>query len=726
MPKAPEPKEIREMFSDFLSDWREIREDGDKNMKYVAGDPWAEKDKKQREDASRPCLSTDEIGQYLNQAINNLRQNKRGVEVTPKSEDANQEDAEHRASIIRGIEYQSNAQAAYVCAAENAMQRNCGYAILRVEEDGDGFDQVIRVQRVPNPNAVLFNPDYKRADASDVAEAFYTDVISETKFKARFGKRAKPANFDSSLMLEAKDWIKGKNVQIAEFWKIFQTPTKLFLIDGGEAGPVQITEDEYKENPQGLTVLKTRKKMTPSVMQYITNGLAILEENEWAGTRIPICGCFGKEIFLDDGGRVKRMLLSMVSLARDPQMLHAYYTSLEAEEAGQSPKAPVMGYKGQFESDKDAWETLNKIPRAYIQVDPLVDGATGQVLPLPTRPQFTPNFAGIEIAKESARRSIQSAMGISPLPTSAQRRNEKSGIALQQMEQSESVGSFHFVDNYKGFLHNAGWQMNELIEPIYDTGRTVPVVQRDDTHASLRINDEQYQVREAGLGEEGKPHLFTDRGDYGVTISDSPSSQSQRDAADAFVDTVVANIKNLPVQPQQAAKIISIGIKMKNLGPLGDEMADIISPPEGDSGQQLAQMQQQMQQGQQAMQEMQTELQKLQMEKQGKVIDNEYKLQIEEMKKEQNQLNNNIKVLIAEIQTKNQDKQQEQELYKTFWVENHNAAHEIALQKDQQGHDAVQADKAAQQQQQAQATDQAHQQTMAQQQQPQQEPQPAQ
>ena len=47
-------------------------------------------------------------------------------------------------------------------------------------------------------------------------------------------------------------------------------------------------------------------------------------------------------------------------------------------------------------------------------------------------------------------------MGITPLPTAAQRQNEKSGIALERMENLEALGSFHFVDGYDRAIRLAG------------------------------------------------------------------------------------------------------------------------------------------------------------------------------------------------------------------------------------------------------------------------------
>ena len=105
--------------------------------------------------------------------------------------------------------------------------------------------------------------------------------------------------------------------------------------------------------------------------------------------------------------------------------------------------------------------------------------------------------------------------------------------------------------------------------------------------------------------------------------------------------------------------------------------------------QQLAQAQAQLNQMQQLMVGQQGELQKLRLEKAGKVIDNEYELKA-------TQLQNDMKVLIALIQAKTQETQQEQEMYRQFWLENHGAAHEIAMQHHQQLHEKELADQQAQ------------------------------
>src|SRR5260221_6255670 len=143
--------------------------------------------------------------------------------------------------------------------------------------------------------------------------------------------------------------------------------------------------EEYKKLDQKYEVKRERRVEIPRVMQYMTNGLEILDEVPWHGSRIPIISCFGKELWMNEGGKAKRKLLSLVRLARDPQMLFSYLATQECEIAGMVPKIPWVGYKGQFESDIEAWEDSLQVPHAMLQVDIVVDGSNQQVLPLPQR-----------------------------------------------------------------------------------------------------------------------------------------------------------------------------------------------------------------------------------------------------------------------------------------------------------------------------------------------------
>lgn len=692
--------EIRNRFKYATDAWKNIREEAQIDMRYVIGDPWDPADKQIRKSAGRPALALDQLSQYCNQAINNLRQNKRGIAIHPIGNGANDKSAEFLQDLIRGIEYESNAQqTAYIPAFENAFQRSYGFWRIGRDYVGKDFLQKATIKGIPNPDSVVYDPDVMNADWSDANYVFVTEPVTKEEFKRRWPK-AVIHDFGRDEMTVAPEWIKTDSVMVAEYWKAVETQRELLLIDDPNAGPTPIFRDELAEDQKGHKVLQKREFTERSIVQYITNGIEILEEIEQPGTIIPIVACLGKELYVTEADKTKRVILSAIRLARDPYMLYCYLVSQEAEEASMTPKAPFVGAKGQFESDAVAWGSVNKIPRAYLQYDPITD-ATGQAtLPPPARPQFQPNFQAYEIAKESAIRAIQSAMGINPLPTPVLRQNQKSGVAIERVQEQENLGSFHFQDNFDRALQLTGRIILEWAPVVYDTEREVGIVKNDDSKKVVRINtpepyqDGQEMVHHQLVDNEGNPV-----GEHGVTISTGPSYQSQREEVADLMDTLAQS--NPPVFSQ----IADLAIRIRNLGPLGDEMAQRLVPPQfaqpGSPQSAVAQAQQLGQQVQQlhgALQLAVGEVTKLQQEKQGRIVENQYRMNIEKMKID-------AQVAIAEINTKSQETMERLKWEKDIYSQLHSDAHETALQADQQQHEQqlAQQQAAVQQQQQEQA-----------------------
>jgi hypothetical protein len=745
------PKEIREAYTEYESEWSDIRAEADTDMRYVAGDPWDKADRAKRDAAGRPCISLDELNQYLNQYNNTIRQNKRSIQVIPKGDGANDKDATRRENLIRGIENESNAQEAYITMAENAASRSYGYLLLRTEHQDDHvtedtsadqslFDQKIVIKRVANPNTILLNPGFEKADASDVEDGFVLKRIRKTEFARKYPKADK-TSFSSEDMKTAKDWIGDKDLQIAEYWKIHTKPRKLFLLrlkqDGKEIMVPVWESDLEGRKPSKAEVARERTVEVKEVIQHLTNGIEIIDEIPWAGSRVPIISCFGKELWLDEGSGARRHLLSMIRLARDPQMLFAYMCTQEAEEAKMTPKSPFMGAKGQFESARQSWEMILEQPFAFIEYDTVLDSAGSQNLPPPGRLPWTPNFEAYEVAKDSIRRSIQAAMGSTPLPTAAQRDSEKSGVALEHISQQESIGNFHFTDNFDRALQNLGWQMNELITPIYDTQREVPIEKADGTFDTLHVLGKTshpldgltYDASTVPQNDQGQPedHLHTGLGNFDVTISTGPSYQSQREQASEFVDHLIENWQQLGIPAPLAQKILALGIKLKDIGAIGDAIQELLDPPDDMSGFPPA--------AQAAISQLQTQLQQLQqenealhMDRAAKVLEQQTKLQIEDkrvaakasadaaghiVQMSEADKDRQTKLEVAEITTKAQDQQQRDELLANLEAQFHQQAHEYALAVQKHKQAMEQGQQQAVNAQTQQVSDQAHQASMA-------------
>lgn len=568
-------REIRERWTYAFDQWRDIRAEGAIDMRYVAGDPWEPKDRQARADAGRPCLSLDELSQYVNQLINDVRQNSRAVKVTPIGDGANDETARVRADLIRQIEYRSNAQMAYTTMFENAVQRSFGYLRVVAQYVGDrSFDQELLIRPIPNPDDVTPDPDGIMTDGSDWRYCFVRESRTHAEFRREFPK-AQITNFDADLITEAPLWVTESKVYLAEYWTKEVTKRELLALRVTLPGSSRVEEqvvyaDELETKPSADAILRKRTVDETSVAQYLTNGVEILRRTQWPGKSIPIVPCYGKVLYVDEGTGSKRQLLSLVRLARDPQMLYCYYRTCEAELVGMTPKTPFIGYEGQFRGHEDQWQRAAHEPVAFLEARPMTEATGQQVLPLPQRQPYDPPIQALEIGAESARRAIQAAMGTTPLPTQAQRRNEKSGVALRQMEDSAQKGSFHFIDHYDEAIARTGAILNELIPHYYDTAREVTLRRPDDSIERVRINDPQ------SPDPKSQQPLTTTQGEHDVTISTGPSYDSEREAASDFADLLVQN-------PQVFPLVAPLVVKLKNLGPLGDQMADLLKvlmPPE--------------------------------------------------------------------------------------------------------------------------------------------------
>lgn len=658
-------RECREDFSYAKSYWRENYEEAERDMDCVLCIP---PEDFTTDRAGRPCLWPDETSQYVNQTNNNLRQTKRAIKVSPRGENAQDADAEHRQAYIQGIEYASKAQSIYATAFESCVECGFGYWRVNLMVTGKDGEQEPRIRRIPNWATVLPDPDARESDFSDANLYFVTDSMRQSTFARRYPD-AKKRSFEGADIERAPGWLDGDNITVAEWWK-----------------------REEKTDADGV------KHYT--VTQRITNGIEILQTNEWIGSWIPIIGCFGPEKYKRAGGTSKRIFLSLVRRARGSQQMLAYIASQEAEEFGMAPRAPLQGYKGQFDSSVHKY--LNKRPQAYVEfLIPSTWEPQWGPPPLPTRPQFIPNAQAYEIAFERWRRSIQASMGVMPLPTAAQRQNEKSGIALTKIQSQESIGSFHFTDNFVRALTNSGVQLNELITKLAELD-SLPkqVLGKDQKGQDKRLHIAPRTAGQDGLGGQGassegvgeaadSQHLpesdlfFAHRGMFEVAISDGPSELSQREEVSGFVDTLLQTLPSLGLPPQLMQQIIAIAIRLKNIGTYGDEIADLLAPPNQENipPQARALVMQAQSQLQMAL----AEVQQLKLERLGKVTEYQGKMALADKQQE-------TEMLVAEITTKAQSISERMAAFEDMMAQWHGQAHELAMAQQQQ--------RAAQQQQQ--------------------------
>ncbi len=551
---------LRNDYSEDEAGWKPVRDEGRTDIRYVAGDAWDPPDRAERIKNARLCLTFDEFSQYTNQLVNDSLQNKRAVKVTANGNGADDKEAELRANRIRQIEYRSNAQQAYTTAFENTVQRSFGWVrIISKYVNNSKREQELIIHAVPNPDMVTPGP-HVMPDGSDIQRLWFHEQWSHKEFLRKFPK-AKIRDFSSNEWIDlAPAWIQRDRIMVCEYW----------------------TKDE-----------------DGNVLQRITNGVEVLGTTPWAGKDIPFVPCYGKVLFTQFNGKTEREIHSLIRLAREPFKAYCYVRTCEAELIAQMPKFPYFVRRGSLTPQSlEALVRSVSEPVAVIEVEALLAEMSGTGPPeFPVRNPYDPTaLAGLEAAAEAFRRAIQAAIGQSALPTQAQRRNEKSGVALKQIEDSGQRGSFHFLAHYEAMITRVGLLLNDLLKPIHDTPRDMTIRKPDDTTQVVRINDPNWRNPEKNDQPE---HLqFTD-GDFDVTISTGPQNDSEREAQSDFADLLIGNPQFMQLAGQNAPKIMAQAIRLRNVGPLGDAIADLLDPPQQQVDPQ--QQQQQMAKAQQLM-----------------------------------------------------------------------------------------------------------------------------
>src|SRR3990167_2071846 len=603
--------------------WLEPRAEAEIDMRYVSGDPWDVDDKTQRK--NRPTIAPEEMGQYFNQVINQLWANPRGMQFTPRGGGASDAGARFYQNKAREIEHRSHAKVAYITAAPGATQRTCGFVRVTAKYASPGrANPELWIEACPNPDMVSPDPDAKSPDSSDMQDCFVEEWRDQAEFQRQFPK-AKLVNFGDGSS-RALSWVAGKKIRIAEYWRITTKPRTLLLVQPPGMPqmrqiapsptpmrpPIQVFEDEIPDG--GIVLQELREVDYPTVKMYLTNGLEILHEEDWPGKYIPIVSCYGKVLYVPNGGETKRTLLSMTRFGRAPWKAMCYADSSMIEVAAGIPKAPFMVPRGTFPGalGTAVQESMHQ-PKAFLEYDedPSKSGQKGGP---PQRPDFPAgqHLQALLMVSERFRRGIQSAMASNFLPSQAQRSNEKSGVALEEIKQSASTGTFHFVNNYEDMIRQVAVLVEDLIDKYHDYAGETAVMEADGSAQIIQING------------EGQDAIST-KGDYLVTVSTGPSSDSEREAVQDFTEGLVANIANISqiAGPKAAAAVFAKAIRLRNGGPEMDALADIIEPPEfkkkdGEEPPdpevmalqgQLQQMQQQLQEAGQVIQTKQVEAQ---------------------------------------------------------------------------------------------------------------------
>lgn len=578
--------EVRQRFQDGLDADRENRDMALEDFKFLTGDQWDATVKAARQEKHLPCLTINTLPQHVGQVVGDIRINKPSIKVRP-AEDGDKKVAEVRQGLIRFIENQSHASSVYALAGEDQVGGGIGQFRIGLEyAQGDTFDQDIKIKHIPDPFAVVWDPQSQDPTGKDARWCFVVDVMDRASFKAAYPD-AQVTTLE--VPLNVSDWSTTEEVRLTEYWVMKPKDRTLALLQ--RIPDAQPTIEDITDNPAEAAPFivtgpdgrpRTRKTQRYFACMYLTNGHELLEEPyEIALSRLPVIKVTGREVRVGP----KRYRFGIVRFAKDPSRLKNSWRSAAAQWIGQAPKVQY------FVNTADE-EEMDNIRDAAKNGETVI-GYTGPNKPDRMDPPAAPSALLQEAAL--ADQDIKDVTGLHDASLGMQS-NETSGKAILAREKQGDVATFMYHDNLHYAIEEGGRVINEMIDIAFDKARTAVVLGEDGSSTPTRVND-----------PTAKEHIDLKLGKYDVTLEVGPSYSTKRaESAESMlafvqaVPTAAAVTGDLIAAAQDWPMADSFAERLKKALPpqFADDDPDDMTPEQQQAkaqAMQQAQRQQQMQ-----------------------------------------------------------------------------------------------------------------------------------
>jgi len=506
---------------------------------------WNDKMRTARELDSRPCLTINKTRQHNLQIINDARQNKPSVAVRAVSNGATYQAAQVFESVIRHIEYISNAGSIYDRATVFQVEGGIGYwRVVTDYADDESLDQQIFLRPVKDPLSIYLDPDILEADGSDARFGFVFDDMPRDEAAAKF-PQFKDAFPTADTLGKGNDWLNKDRVRIAEYFRKSETvDTLVSYVDNDEqrktAKASELTPDivdQLKADPQ----TRTREVRGSKIEWFQIIGDQIVDRNEWPGIYVPIVRVVGEETVID--GQLDRK--GHTRSLKDPQRQYNFWSSGASEFVALQSKSPYIAPTRSIEGLENYWENANTENFAVLPYNDIDDN--GQKIERPQRsepPVMAPAFvAGMQVARQELMEvsgQYQAEMGA---PS-----NEKSGIAIQERQRQGDNATYHFIDHLALAIRFTGKILIDLIPKIYDTPRILRIMGEDGSDEPVTLDPQMKQAYAEKVNQDGEvvEKIFNPSvGKYDVQADIGPDYGTKRQEAFNALTQIVMRDENL-------------------------------------------------------------------------------------------------------------------------------------------------------------------------------------
>ena len=480
-----------------------------KERRFERGDQWPDEVRQVREgdpNGPRPCLTINRIPAYKRQVINDLIQLKPQIKVRPVDSRSDPKAANIYDGLIRVIERNSNAVAAYTWGADQCVSVGWGYWRILPKHTGEGREQTIAVKRIFNQWSVFLDPAHEEPDGSDARWGFLVTQMPKEEYEAKYpGRRSGIDLTDGNAELSGH-WYTDNTVTVAEYYYLQNdiVAYDVVLVTGQQASlsPMQremaAARGEIRlESP----VVKTR------CYHQLMDGTGFLDPQpkRQPGEYIPIVKMEGVVEIID--GRV--YYSGMIRDLMDPQRLYNYGRSAHAERTALEPKAPFVGYEGQFKSSK--WKKANQFNYPYLEASHPEGADPRNPLPLPRReagPQGSPGWAQeIGLAAQELK-DITSIHG----PGLGEVTPDTSGVAINARRSESDVSQAHYSFAFQQSMVHTARIIISMIPDVFPGNRAIEIVNGKGEVEEAYIGQGTFRGQKAVNIAAGKFDVIPDLG----------------------------------------------------------------------------------------------------------------------------------------------------------------------------------------------------------------------
>lgn len=507
-------------------------------IKFREGDQW--------DDSTNTTISDDEPELTINltdalcmRVENNIRQQRPRGKCHPVGDGADVEMAEIINGIGRHVETRSEASVAYDMAASHALTAGWGYFRIIAEYLPKSFQRDLRILPIRNLFTVNMDPSAIMPSGADQTWCIISEMMKWQEYRRRYPK-AENAAWNDIGQKDRIDWEDKESIRLAEYFRIRQVAEKLVMIRGQVKGqPVETTRyrsefpkagngknmsiDDLSSHleERGFTIEGEREDARNQVEWFRLNGIKVVERQQLPGMYIPVFRVEDRATDID--GEIYRR--GMVESMMDPQRMVNYGEVAKIKRLGLAPKAPWIGYEGQFEG-RPEWDDANK--KSYSKLEHkvvVVSTSSGdQILPPPTRQQPAQIEQGFSEFVQGMRSNLMSVAGAPNEPGMDQQGVVVSGKAIDRRQFLSDQSHYHVYDNLTLAIAQC-WRVIVDWAPAYfgESGRIQRIIGEDSTPEMVTLNQPE--------DDEGVQRIKNDLsvGRYDVVMDTGPGYDSKRE-----------------------------------------------------------------------------------------------------------------------------------------------------------------------------------------------------